>query len=169
MCCGVTRERRLLFYDYVQRAPVVAVALQVILFLKTTRMIFDHCTIPALMFSQIPTLNHLQEWPTALAVCDSAPLLALAGASGRVKMVSFPRAIVGDQESGRHSPLGKFNSSCSFSSRANSRAHAITGTEMDVVDVALHTHTIHSLYFCGGTLLSASDDEVAHWELLPLP
>jgi hypothetical protein len=27
-CSGVTRERRVLFYDYVNRAPLVAIALQ---------------------------------------------------------------------------------------------------------------------------------------------
>ena len=105
-CCGLTRERRLLFYDFVQRSPLVAVP--------------------------------LQEWPTALAFSHAAPLLALGGASGRVKLISF-------EEHALYPAVGR--------------------AELDVIDVALHTHAVRSLHFSGSALHSASDEEVAEWQL----
>ncbi|KAL1511948.1 hypothetical protein AB1Y20_005228 [Prymnesium parvum] len=106
-CCGLTRERRLLFYDFVQRQPLMAVP--------------------------------LPEWPTSLAFSRCAPLLAIAGARGRVMLISYPQ-------------FGAF--------------YPFLGVaKLDVVNISLHTRTVNSVYFGGSVLHTATDREIAEWQL----
>ena len=80
----------------------------------------------------------LSEWPTALAASRAAPLVAVAGASGRVVLASHP---------------------------AGEPTASDDGDGFDSAELALHCHTIRSVHFSGGALYSASDDEVAQWRL----
>ena len=105
-CCGLTQTRRLVFYDYLKRTPLMALL--------------------------------LSEWPTALAASRAAPLVAVAGASGRVVLASHP---------------------------AGEPTASDDGDGFDSAELALHCHTIRSVHFSGGALYSASDDEVAQWRL----
>lgn len=111
-CSGLTRDRRLVLYNYLKRTPLLALS--------------------------------LDEWPTSLAACRIAPLLAVAGASGRVKLVSYP---AGEE-------------ACEAGTRDATAA-------VDVVDLELHCHNVRSLQFTGSILHSGSDDEIAQW-LMPL-
>ena len=84
----------------------------------------------------------LSEWPTALAASRAAPLVAVAGASGRVVLASHP---------------------------AGEPTASDDGDGFDSAELALHCHTIRSVHFSGGALYSASDDEVAQWRLAHTP
>ena len=103
--CGVTRQKLVYFYDFVQCAMLRSVA--------------------------------LNEWPTALAACAAAPLVAVAGSSGGMRLVAHP--IEGDDADG-------------------------SGTSFAPADLLLHANNVRSLGFVGDDrLFSASEDEVAQW------
>ena len=102
--CGVTHQRLVYFYDFVQQTMLHTVA--------------------------------LSEWPTALAACPSAPLVAVAGASGGVRLAAHP---VAGQEPTHNNDFAP-------------------------ADMMLHCNAVRSLHFVGDDrLYSASEDEVAQW------
>jgi hypothetical protein len=81
-------------------------------------------------------------------VSATHPLLALSGATGRVKLVAYPTA----EQVAAETAMGA----------------ALPGVGyLDAVDLTLHCHNVRSLAFCGATLCTAADDEVAQW-VLPL-
>ena len=116
-CTGLTRNRRLTLYDFLQRQPLAALA--------------------------------LDEWPTSLAACDVAPLLAVGGASGAVQLVEYLQAPTTAEEA------------------AEEAAHLEAGGSVlrGAASVELHCHNVRSLAFGGECLYSAAEDEVATWEL----
>ena len=42
-------------------------------------------------------------------------------------------------------------------------------TSLDAVDLTLHSGSVRSLAWCGATLCTASDDEVAQWRMPHVP
>ena len=91
----------------------------------------------------------LDEWPTALAVCPAAQLLAVGGASGTVKLVEYlPEPEEEEDKALERAAIA----ACDDVSDVLLRSSA--GAE-------LHCHNVRDLQFAGTTLYSASDDEVA--------
>ena len=77
----------------------------------------------------------LSEWPTALAACAAAPLIAVAGASGGVRLSAHPMA------------------------DADNKAFAPADMMMHAQNVV----SIH--FVGNDKLYTASEDEVAQWHL----
>ena len=102
----------------------------------------------------------MDEWPTALAACAAAPLLALAGASGKVKLLEYlappetEAEIVAEEKA--------------LDAAADS-GDAVAGLLRSAEDVELHCNNVREVHFAGAKLFSAADDEVAHWDLPLVP
>ena len=96
---------------------------------------------------------NLDEWPTALAACPEAPLLAVGGASGAVKFVEYlpepETRAEADEEAELLSAVGT------------------AGLVRSAATVELHCHNVRGLAFSGACLYSAGEDEMARW-LMPL-
>jgi len=116
-CTGLTRERRLTLYDFLQRVPVAALS--------------------------------LDEWPTSLAACDCAPLLAVGGASGAVQLIEYLASPTTAEEAAAEERV------------LDSGGSVLIGA----ASVELHCHNVRSLHFGGNRLFSAAEDEVAVWQM----
>ena len=96
----------------------------------------------------------------ALAACAAAPLLALAGASGKVKLLEYlappetEAEIVAEEKA--------------LDAAADS-GDAVAGLLRSAEDVELHCNNVREVHFAGAKLFSAAYDEVAHWDLPLVP
>ena len=120
-CCGLTRQRKLILFDYMRYAPIAVIP--------------------------------LDEWPTSLATCAAAPLLAVGGASGGAKFVEYLAESETEEE--QRLELSEIATSASLAAVMLRSA----------ADAELHCNNIRSLAFAGATLFSAAEDEVASWAL----
>ena len=119
--CGLTRQRKLMLFDYVRYAPLA---------------VFP-----------------LDEWPTSLAACTAAPLLAVGGASGTVRLIEY--LAEPEEEADR-----------ALERAAIAAAEDVNGVMIrSAAGAELHCHNVRSLRFAGSSLISAADDEVATWQL----
>ena len=106
----------------------------------------------------------LSEWPTALAACAAAPIVAVGGASGGVRLAAHPfdasdNALFAPADMARYLALPSDHAARGCA--CFSPSHPIITPPQ-----VMHASSVRSLHFVGDSLLyTASEDEVAQWNL----